>query len=109
MPVASITGSVRPKLPVISTTLAVAVSGACAAALKTAPMPTTAKTAGAPTPGPKRCSTMTPKAMPAAAPVKSEGANTPPEPPIERVRLVATTLPTMSTTRSHRTTWPATI
>ncbi len=46
---------------------------------------------------------MTPKAVPAAAPVNSEGAKTPPEPPIQRVRLAAKILPTIRMTTNHRT------
>ena len=46
---------------------------------------------------------MIPKAVPAAAPVNSDGANTPPDPPIQRVRLAARILPTMSTTTNHKT------
>ena len=42
MPAANMTGSTRVKLPVISTTLAMAVRGAWAAAAKTPPMATTA-------------------------------------------------------------------
>ena len=45
---ASITGRVRVKSPVISTTLATEVSGARAADANTAPMPTTAYRAGWP-------------------------------------------------------------
>ena len=41
------------------------------------------------------------------APVNSEGAKTPPEPPMDSVRLAASTLPTTSTNSSHSTMWPA--
>ena len=47
-------GRVRPKLPVISATLAIAVSGACAAAANTPPIATTAYIAGGPIAGPNR-------------------------------------------------------
>ena len=52
IPQASMTGRVRVKLPVISTTLAIAVSGAWAAAANTPPIATTAYSAGGPTAGP---------------------------------------------------------
>ena len=101
MPVASITGNVNVKLPVISTTLAIAVSGACAAAPKTPPIATTAYIAGGPTAGPNRSCAPIPNAIPAIAPMNSDGANTPPEPPIESVSAVARILPTISTTMNQ--------
>ncbi len=53
MATASITGSAREKSPDISSTLASAVSGARAAAAKTAPIATTAYRAGGPAAAPK--------------------------------------------------------
>ena len=49
----------------------------------------------------------TPKAMPAIAPMNSDGANTPPDPPIDRVRLAATILPIRKSKISPTTTCPA--
>ena len=60
MATASITGSVRLKSPVISTTDASDVSGAPAAEANTAPIATTAYSAGWPAPGPKMCATISP-------------------------------------------------
>ena len=57
---ASITGRVRVKSPVISTTLASEVSGARAAEVNTAPIATAAYRAGGPATAPKTWSTMTP-------------------------------------------------
>lgn len=94
------------KFPVISTTLAMAVSGACAAAPNTAPMATTPKTAGELTIGPKTSLTIAPKAIPPMAPMNSDGAKIPPEPPMESVRLVAKTFPSMRMTKSHNTVCP---
>ena len=54
IPQASMIGRVKVKLPVISATLAIAVSGACAAAANTPPIATTPYNAGGPTAGPKR-------------------------------------------------------
>ena len=86
-------GRVSAKLAVISATLAIAVSGACAAAANTPPIATTAYIAGGPIAGPNRWCATVPNAIPSIAPMNSEGANTPPEPPIERVRLEARTCP----------------
>ena len=93
-------------MPVISTTLAIEVSGACAAAANTAPIAITPYTAGAPAAGPKKCRTITPKAVPAMAPVNSDGAKTPPEPPIPMVRLAVTIFAAIKISRNHRTSWP---
>ena len=60
MATASITGRVRAKSPVISTTDAREVSGARAAEAKTAPIATTAYRAGCPAPAPKRWCTTSP-------------------------------------------------
>ena len=100
-------GSVRPKLAVISATLAIAVSGAWAAAANTPPIATTAYIAGGPIEGPNRWCATVPNAIPSIAPMNSEGANTPPEPPIERVRLDARTLPSIRMTMNHSAYWPA--
>ncbi len=54
MATASMTGRVRVKSPVISTTLASEVSGARAAEVNTAPMATTAYRAGCPAAAPNR-------------------------------------------------------
>ena len=103
MATASMTGRVRVKSPVISTTLASEVSGARAAEVNTAPMATTAYRAGWPAPGPRRWSAISPKAMPEVTPMNSEGANTPPDPPMPRVVLHAMIFPAASTIRNHRT------
>ena len=50
---------------------------------------------------------MTPNAVPAMAPMNSDGANTPPEPPIPMVRLAAKILAAMRTRRNHRASLPA--
>jgi hypothetical protein len=102
----SMIGRVMPKLPVISATLATAVSGAWAAAANTPPIATTAYSAAGPTADPKTLWTRVPNAMPAIAPMNSDGANTPPEPPIDRVRLVASTLLTRNRRITPTTTWP---
>ena len=100
---ASMTGRVRVKSPVISTTLATEVSGARAAEANTAPMATTAYRAGCPAPGPNTWSAISPKAMPEVTPMNSDGANTPPDPPMPRVRLQARIFPAASTSRNHST------
>ena len=46
---------------------------------------------------------MIPKAIPVAAPMNSEGANTPPEPPIHSVRLAARILPSIRMTTNQST------
>ena len=102
MATASITGRVRVKSPVISTTLATAVSGARAAEANTAPIATTAYSAGCPAAGPSRWPVISPKAMPEVAPMNSDGANTPPDPPMPMVRLHAMIFPAASTIRNHR-------
>src|SRR6201996_2950983 len=66
------TGKVKVKSPVSSTTLASEVSGARAAEAKTAPMATTAYRAGGPADGPNRWATSSPKAMPEGAPRSPE-------------------------------------
>ena len=96
-------GSARVKLPVISATLAIAVKGACAAAANTPPIATTPYSAGGPTAEPNRWLTMIPNALPAVAPMNSEGANTPPDPPIHSVRLAARILPTIRRAMNHST------
>src|SRR6202042_198418 len=92
IPQVSMIGTVRVKLPVISATLAIAVRGAWAAAANTPPMAMTAYSAGGPTADPNRRWARVPNAIPAIAPINSDGAKTPPDPPIERVRLGARTL-----------------
>ena len=46
---------------------------------------------------------MSPKAMPEVTPMNSDGANTPPDPPMPMVRLVAAILATASRIRNHST------
>ena len=103
MATASMTGRVRVKSPVISTTLATEVSGARAAEANTAPMATTAYRAGCPAAGPIRWSAISPNAMPEVAPMNSDGANTPPDPPMPMVRLQAMIFPAARMIRNHRT------
>src|ERR1700760_1852774 len=98
---ASMTGKVKVKSPVSSTTLASEVSGAPAADANTAPMATTAYRAGGPADGPNRRATNSPKAMPEVAPTNSEGANTPPDPPMPKVTLQARIFPAASTSRNQ--------
>jgi hypothetical protein len=93
-------------LPVISTTLAMEVSGACAAAANTAPIAITPYAAGAPAAGPNKWWTMMPKAVLAIAPVNSDGAKTPPEPPIPMARLAVTIFAAIRKSRNHRTSLP---
>ncbi len=78
-------------------------SGARAAEVNTAPMATTAYSAGWPAPGPRMWSAISPKAMPEVTPTNSDGANTPPDPPMPRVRLQARIFPAASTSRNHST------
>ncbi len=103
MATASITGSVRVKSPVISTTLATEVSGARAAEVKTAPIATTAYSAGWPGGRPEEVAAISPNAIPEVAPTNSDGANTPPEPPMPSVVLQAMILPAARISRNHRT------
>ncbi len=49
-----------------------------------------------------------PKAEPSMAPMNSEGAKTPPEPPMPMVRLVAAIFPTSSTSRNPMAYFPPT-
>jgi hypothetical protein len=44
---------------------------------------------------------ISPKAMPEVAPMNSDGANTPPDPPMPIVRLHAMIFPAASTIRNH--------
>ena len=73
-----------------------AVIGACAAAAKTAPIPDQSVRAGRAGQAGQARVRPRPKALPSIAPMNSDGAKTPPEPPIAMVRLVATILPTSS-------------
>jgi hypothetical protein len=51
---------------------------------------------------------MTPKAVPAMAPVNSEGADTSPDPPMPMVRLAVHILAAVSTSSNHSTMCPST-
>ncbi|KIC57916.1 hypothetical protein RM52_07480 [Microbacterium hominis] len=83
-------GSTSATSPVISTTEANAVRGARVPEANTAPMPIAAYTAGSPAASPNSWWTTRPKAVPTIRPTNSEGAKTPPDPPMPRVSEVAT-------------------
>ncbi|GAA2201271.1 hypothetical protein GCM10009849_25060 [Sinomonas flava] len=75
--------------PVSSKMTSPAVIAALVQPAKTAPMPTRANAPVCPASEGKTAPAASPKAAPVVAPITSEGANTPPEPPMPMVRLVA--------------------
>lgn len=77
-----------------------AVIGACVAAPTIAAIPTSAYASGCkPRPG-KTWFSSTPNAPPVAAPMYSDGVNTPPDPPLPSVSDVAMIFPTASNART---------
>lgn len=81
--------------------ISTAVIGARAEPANTAPMPISPYAPAGPTMPGNRCPATSPKAVPSIAPMNSDGANTPPEPPIAIVRLTAASFPTSSTSRNQ--------
>ncbi len=100
---ANISGRMIRYSPVSSKMMRTAVMGALAAPANTVPIPTSPYAPAGPVDPGKRWCTRMPNAVPSMAPMNSDGANTPPEPPIEMVRLVATTFPMRRITRNHTT------
>ncbi len=86
---------------VISSTIVMAISGACVAAVSTAAMPITTSERGSPTHAVGSHSAATcASTPPAAAPTNSDGVNMPPIAPLPELHDVAMTLVT-STSASH--------
>ncbi len=79
--------------PVSSRMLTTAVIGARAAAANTAPMPTGPYAPAGPVKSGQAACSKPPYAVPSMAPMNRVGVKTPPEPPMARVRDVATILP----------------
>ena len=110
---ATISGRMMVYSPVSSNRITTAVIGVRAAPANTAPMPTSAYAPGGPVTWGSTWWARVPNAAPSIAPMNREGANTPPEPPMPMVRLVARILPSARMSRNARvyrpaTAWPST-
>ncbi len=98
---ASITGTVSWNSLVISSTIVMAINGACVAAVSTAAMPITTSERGSPTHAVGSHSAATcASTPPALAPTNSDGVNMPPMAPLPELHDVAITL-VSSTSASH--------
>ncbi len=106
--IAVISGRMMVYSPVSSNMMITAVMGARAAPAKTAPIPISPYAPTGPAMPGATWWAVSPNAAPSMAPMNSEGAKTPPEPPMPMVRLVAAILPTSSTTRKPMTYFPPT-
>lgn len=89
---ASIAGSTASRWLVTSIRIRIDASGAWTTAASTAPMPIRAKYPGGSPPAIPAWPSRVPSSDPVTAPMNSDGAITPPLPPLDRVRQVPTIL-----------------